>query len=527
MRYVDEFETHQLRWGTLQRLLRRYRWLILTVFLVTALTGLGVLQIFFTDLYETECAILVKIGRENTEVPMTVVKGTVLSQGVRIEDINSEVQILSDRNLVEEAVDKIGAERYRNILPQPTSIWGYPKFWLKTAARFVKAQYKEVLYALNLKKRLSFHDEVVLAVSDALKVEPIKQSDVLTLKLRLPSPQLAVDTANEILAGYLRARAAIHRNADARKYYTDKANSYLTKLDALQNERAAVRDKWGLSSATEQRTLLLKQLTDLDSERIQYEGQVKKLVQERDDMKARMAALPRTLTKEETYQRNPGLQSIKERITNLKMERAKLLGRYQPDSEVVLQVDGEIQALQNSLKSESATILASTVSEANPLREEFRKGIEEREVSIAGLRSELAKLAEPIKTLHQKLDELNVGADALERVEREYQITQQSYLAFHQRMSEAGVSQDLDEQNDANVAIMSAPSMPLEPVYPRKLFIMGILLPVGLLLGIGIAALLETMNDRVRDESDLATIPDLPYLGVIGGRLEKAGEGRA
>ncbi|MDX2267554.1 MAG: GNVR domain-containing protein [Bryobacter sp.] len=515
MQYVNESETHSVSWAYLLHLLRRYYLLVLATFVLTVLTGWGVLNVFFNDLYESKAVLLVKIGRETSEMPTTLVNGSLLSQGVRIQDINSEVQMLSSESLVADAVDKIGPDSYKSLLPTPTSIFGYPKYYLKMTARYFKSLYKEALIGLNLKKRLEWREEVITGVIEAVKVEPVKESDVLVLKVRLPSAELAMRTAQEILAGYLRLRAEVRRNSAARDYYTDRAKHYRGQMMGIGEERAKVRENYSVSSPGEQRSLLLKQLSDLEVERVDVEASLRKLLQEQQEINQKLASMPVTLTKEETYMRNPTLQSLKERITNLQMERAKLLGRYNAGSELVNQLDVEIRELENSLKKESQTVLAATVSEQNPLRQEFLKGLEERRVEIAGLNSRLRKLEEPIGQIRQKLADLNVAMDAVERVERDYRVAEQSYLAYYKRMSDSQMSEEMDNKNIANVSVVNPPSLPLEPIYPRKLFIMGILLPVGLLLGMGISALLESMNDRIRDEQDMALIPDLPLLGIV------------
>ncbi|MCX6611450.1 MAG: hypothetical protein NTW74_11440, partial [Acidobacteria bacterium] len=91
MQYVNESEVHSISWGFLQQLLKRYYLMILAIFVITVLTGWGVLNVFFNDLYETKAVVLVKIGRETSEMPTSLVNGSLLSQGVRIQDINSEV----------------------------------------------------------------------------------------------------------------------------------------------------------------------------------------------------------------------------------------------------------------------------------------------------------------------------------------------------------------------------------------------------------------------------------------------------
>ena len=233
MQYVNENESHSISWDTIGTLLRRYRWVILAVFLFTAVTGWGVLQVFFTDLYETQAVILVKVGRETSEVPSTLVSGSLLSQGVRIQDINSEVQMLSAGFLVEAAIDKIGPDSFKSVLKTPESIFGYPKYWLKMTARELKGVYKEILYALNLQKRLTLREEVIAGVAGLLKVEPVKESDVLVLKLRLASPELAVRTADEILQGYLKRRGSFRHNPGVRDYFDQQTQFYRGQMDAF------------------------------------------------------------------------------------------------------------------------------------------------------------------------------------------------------------------------------------------------------------------------------------------------------
>src|ERR1700733_3844336 len=134
MRIVNDArhsEEQSITWAELRSLFHRYRWLILATFTICLATGWLTLQIFFTDLYETKASLLVKIGRENAETPSTVVNGRGLGQGERIQDINSEVQLLSSRALIESAVDKIGPEAFKSVLKRPDSIWGYPKFLIK------------------------------------------------------------------------------------------------------------------------------------------------------------------------------------------------------------------------------------------------------------------------------------------------------------------------------------------------------------------------------------------------------------
>jgi capsular polysaccharide biosynthesis protein len=68
---------------------------------------------------------------------------------------------------------------------------------------------------------------------------------------------------------------------------------------------------------------------------------------------------------------------------------------------------------------------------------------------------------------------------------------------------------------------MTAPELPIEPVYPRHLFTLAFALPISLLLGVAVAALCETMDDRIRDARALEMLEGVGYLG--SWRLEAKG----
>jgi uncharacterized protein involved in exopolysaccharide biosynthesis len=511
----SSLEEQPLGWAELQRLFVRYRWLILLTFAVCVVTGWLTLQILFTDLYETKASLLVKIGRENTETPASVVNGQVLSQGVRVQDINSEVQLLSSRALVEKAVDTIGPEAFRSVLNPPESIWGYPKFVVRTVARAVKAYYKEFLIQANLKKRLTLREEAILGVSDGLKVEPVKDSDVFTLSLRLPSPDLVMRTANVLLGDYLETRAKVRQTNLGSDLFDEQTRDQKQVLDASMNRREEVRQEWKVSSPAEQRSILLKQLGDLTSERTDFEGQINKLKTERSEIALKLKTTSLFVAKEQLDSRNPALDSLKERITSLKMERAKLLGRYLPDAEIVQKTDSEITSLEDLLSQEGQTVRATTTQQANPLYTELQEALTQHDIQLAGLQSHNEELTHPIAALRLDLEKLDKGADSIEQADMDYRLAEDSYLEYSKRRASARLEEELDTQRLANVALIAGPETPIEPVYPRKLFIMGILLPVSLVIGVSIAAFVETLDDRLNSEKDLIQIQHIEFLGVM------------
>jgi uncharacterized protein involved in exopolysaccharide biosynthesis len=506
---------HNVSRSWLVTMVRKY-W---PVVLITTLSGiLGmyvVLQVFFTEIYETNTRLLVKVGRENVETPPTVRNGQMFSQGVRIADINSEVQILSSQVLLEKVVQDLGPQRFQSVLLPPESIWGYPKYLAKRVASLAKNTYKEFLILVALEKRVTPEQDALLRLIDGVKVEPVKESDVLVLKVGTPSPQLCVDVANSLLSTYLAERTAVRRGPAGSDFFASRMNEAADRMAKLEKERATVRQKFAVSAPEEQRTSYLRQIATLESEIYQNEAELTKLREQTVRMDQKTSSLPEMVLKERVEAPNPTIQSLQERITALRLERAKLASRYQPDSTMITKIDGEIGELEATMKRERETVINAVTTQTNPTRREFSAGLDMQGIQIAGLQGRTAYLKGPVEQLREQVRRVDRAADELERADREFKRAEQDYLFYAKRLEEARMSEELDSQRVTNVSIIERPETPILPVAPKKRFLMGIAIGVALALGIGLSALLESIEDRIQASDDILDLPGLPYLGTV------------
>jgi uncharacterized protein involved in exopolysaccharide biosynthesis len=521
----ETYETHSVSWNDIADLVRKYWKLVLIVFVFGILGTYSTLQLFFTTQYETKTKLLVKVGRENAELPPTVLNGQVLNQGVRLADINSEVELLSARSLVEEVVDEMGPGSFRFEPPRPTSVFGYPKYLVKRVARWGKGQYQELLILANIKKRLSPREKAIVGVSEGVAVEPIKESDVLLLKVRLPSAELSSQVSTRLLRYYMEERAKARRVSTSPDLFQPQLAEQRERLQSMLEQRQQVRKDWHLSSAEQQRGLLLQELTKIHQEIIGNAGEIAELQQQRSAMSAKLEIIPEMLPKEKLETRNPALQSIKERLTTLQIERAKLASGYQPDSEMMKRTNSEMADLEATLARESPTVAMSSTTELNPVLREFKAGVEQSSVRIEGLTKRNDDLRAATARITADLDRVNRGGDAYETLEREYRVAENSFIEYSKKQEDARISEALDEKDLPNVVMMGLPETPIEPVSPRQLFILGFALPVSLLMGIALAALCESFDDHIRDERSLASLDGINLLGSwrMDGPLEIAG----
>jgi capsular exopolysaccharide synthesis family protein len=101
-----------------------------------------------------------------------------------------------------------------------------------------------------------------------------------------------------------------------------------------------------------------------------------------------------------------------------------------------------------------------------------------------------------------------------------------SGLALESRAQSLGV---LAELRNGNVQIAQAASVPTSPSSPKTARNTALGAILGLLLGLGIAFLLERFDRRIREPKDLETVYGLPLLGVVpeSGALSRSARGTA
>jgi uncharacterized protein involved in exopolysaccharide biosynthesis len=510
----EAFDRHSTTWTDLIAIFRRRLGLVVLVVLSTVLGAYGALQ-FLTERYETQVRLLVKLGRENTELPVTVQKSNFFSTGIRREEVTSEMILLSSRNLIEAVVDTIGPDAFRGVPPPPQTLMQKVKYYARQGVRWAKELLHAFLIAVDLRKSLSLREEAILGVEGALKTEVEKNSDVISARLRLPNPDLSMRVLETLVRLYLEKRIQVRRFDKIEGFFDDQVTQRRQQLQDLETTREEIKAKWGLIAAPQQRTLLLEQSYRLQERIVTSDNEKFALLAQQKTLRRRLAALADETRGSYVTTPNPAMQSIKERLTTLELRRIESLPRYTPDSQTMKNLDMEIAGFKDKLAAEARTIVGSMTMQANPLKQTLTQTAQDLDIKIAGVEASIEQLRKDAAVIEERLRQINTGERQLETLERERQIAELNYLNYVKSRDEARAAEEMDVRRFANISVLSPPMRPIEPVYPRKMLLMMVSLPVGLLLGIALAFFLEYTNDVVNTQHDLVGLNGLPYLGTF------------
>ncbi len=438
-----------------RRVLRKHRWLMLGIFLLTVLT-VAIWTFLQVPIYQAVTTILIE-----PEPPKVL----------NIQDVTP-----------------VGAM-------SPYDPAFYPTQYEIIRSRAVVERAAE---ALSLKKRAAQGGaaaEPSRTLSGAIGVEPVRNTRLVLIKVSSPDPARAAAEANAVASAYAKYNVELKLKGarDALAWLTDEAGRLRAKVEessqALQNYRV----KAGILGMQEQRQISAQKIIDFNKGYLEAQAQRLSLEAKLGELK-QIAKEPGGAQTMFTEADNPLVGKIKGEIAGLETEKSKLLKVYKEKHPEILKIDAQIGHLSARLNEELRSTLRSV----------------DTQVKVARAREET--LLNQVNALRREGQELNEKESQYQNLQREVESNQQLYDSVVKRLKETGVAGGLE---NSNVRIVEEATIPTAPILPRKHWNLGMSIVAGLVLALGIAFGLEYLDTTVRTPDDVERYLGLPVIGVV------------
>ena len=191
----------------------------------------------------------------------------------------------------------------------------------------------------------------------------------------------------------------------------------------------------------------------------------------------------------------------KTQLAVLEQKEQELLEKYTENSRTVQSVRKEIQvrkdAIRRSTEDSRQVELSKLEGELGPLQ-----------VKADGLRRQLGHVAGEVQSLDgREKDFVNL--------KRELATREANYKTYVDKSEEARISDDLNKRKMTNVSVLQAAAVPTEPAKRDRAKFMLMALVLGLVGGIGLAFVLETVPQRCTTPLSAEKHLGLPVIVTI------------
>ncbi len=478
--------------------------------------------------FRSEAMLFVRLGRENVALDPTASMGSgsvVAVPQAREDEINSVVEILKSRTLSEKIVDKIG----------PEILLGEPIASPETdAAAGALSATKESLLSLSwLPKELAPlepyvrrlapgqplgpRDEALEEFPERLNVWAPKRSTVVFISFDGPSPEVAQAVVTQLIELYLEEHVRLNRTAGSHDFFVDQTQEIRQRLNATEGQMRDLKNRTGLASVDEQRTILVDRTGRLEDELLQNGAELASLEAELASLNEKLDRLPETrVTQRVSGLPNQAADLMRQQLYTLQLKEQELLTTYKEDTRQVREIRRQIVEAQAILAKEEYDRTQSTNS-SDPTFQQLHLALHSKQTTAASLRARLEKSREQLATTRTALEQLNDYEMQIVQLRRDVELQETNYRKYAENLEEARIDQALKLERISNIGIAQAASLQPKAVSPRKKLQLGLGLLVALLSGVGVAMAAEYFGRPVRaaqggngqfEFAGLATMPE-------------------
>jgi len=456
--------------------------------------------------------------------------------------MNTQLQLLQSPDLMRQTVIALGlhrdpnlfADQNRGMLSSLRSIFGGEKAKTETSPSLPVISDSNGNAAdpvvLTVEER-ALADRYAGTFLSGLRVEPVERTNIVTLTIQSTNPDVAPKVTDMLAKVFIKNDQELETQG-AKSQYEELSKSIDELQTAISNQEAELINllrgnnlplqEKGFEFRNTALQTLYTQYQDAHNERLKIEAQYRAAQKAADgkggilsvvpDNKAILAAREQNLKREADLEKR--IEDLDRKKKDAEEERAALLEKYTEEYSKVKEVSARIQKLEEQKVSLQKEITKKIDEEGSKLVRNAEKEV------VSGLQAQLetlqrreAQLYEGYKQEESKANLEGQAETKLTTLKRAIETNRSLLDTYTQRQKEQELS--LSSNRPDNIKITGEAIRPTAPIGPQRNRNILVAFLVSLAAGIGLAFLLDYLDDSIRSSDDIGRHLGLPTLALI------------
>lgn len=461
---------------------------VLVIFLTT-IAAVTAGSFLIPPTYEAKSTLLVKFGRELIYRPEVGERSTDTRSIVPLNEevINSEIQILTSQDLIEKVINTVKIENL-----YPNLIGNQPGKIPPMAAAIHKFE-------------------------KALSVEGIKKSSIIQVNFQHRDPATAARVVN-LLTELLKEKHLRVYSDTKSTFLEQQLQTFEQRLKETQNRFEDFKQKNRVFSLEEQRSLLLKQRTELDTSMKGAENQVRELRNKLATLRAQTKTVSENVPLFTETERFKIIDDAKGQLLNLQLREQQLLLKYTETSELVVNARREIAIVREFIEKQERDLQGKVRTGQNLVYQDLERESIRVQADLSSQEAKAASLRGQIAQLDRDVQNLDLKENELENLKRELSANEKNYRTYLEKVEEARISEDLNRQKMANLSVVQVAAVPAKPVRPKKELNILLSIVLGAVAGLGYAFFSEYTSQGLSTPESAERRLGLPVLTSVASK---------
>jgi hypothetical protein len=424
--------------------------------------------------YEEEIHFLIRNNRVGMPLTPETHEGPISRDYVDETVVATEIQILSNLNLLRSVVEKCHLS------------WG------------------------------SYTPEKVLRdLRKDLKIGPVLKANMIKAGYSSSDPHQVETVLRTLSDGYLSEHLRAHSAEGAQELFEKQATYYAERLNELQGQLTAFENEHRIVLLGEQKDLNVRHLMELEGNLRATQTARVENARKMSRLKDELATLQPTITTQS--RRVPNQYSI-ERLNTMLVEfqnkRTQLLTKFRPDDRLVKEVDQQITDTQAALRQANVSSSTEQTSDVNPIRQTAEAELVKARIAEAENVARERGLENQIAEAKMSLNSLRASTPEEDQLMRQIKEAEANFFLYSKKREDARIEAAMDQQRISNVVLIEPPYVPTVPVPRVSITVMAAYL-LGCLLIVGLQFAFAVVDETVYTAWELEGFTGIPVLAAV------------
>jgi capsular exopolysaccharide synthesis family protein len=484
----------------LAHILFRRKWVIIGV-LLSVTIPVTVNTVFTPRVYEAASSLLIKPGRENIYVSPVGDPGGMRPPTIvqRVgEVINSEIEILKSRVLIRRVVEHLRvAKLLPNSLPEDSM-----------------AAHAEAEESVPL-------EAAVDRAKGKLSARRVKDTDIIRVAFVSDDPQVSFNFVVTLVDLFLERHLEVHQSTQSYDFFRAQSNQLEQELKTAARKLADFKKRYGIVSFDQLKTLTVQKYTGTSIEKNKNEVAIKETQTKIEKLKQNLTEISEHRFMAQTESPEGGLvNSLKNRLINLEVEKLHLLQEYKADFRVA-RIDEEMEKVKEMLAAEEEKFHGSVTTGLSDNYRKIERDLLNQETNLEAFNTKGVEIEKQLIEDGKELERLGRLEPELRALERAVSVNEQNFRLYLTKFEESRVSDAMDAARMVSVNILEPATLPLRPIPVNRALNFFVSLCIGGVAGLGLAFLLEYFDDTFKVPEDIKDNLEVALLGTIGDLPKK------
>jgi len=464
----------------------RRLWLSVFIAVFVAVVIYGV----FMPTYQAEMKVMVRRNRtEATATPTLAQTPELNRQSVTEEDLNSEAELLRDKDILGRVVQTGG------LTSDGVLSWIFDRG--------------------DENKRM---ERAVNRLSDRLGVEPVRKTTLISVTYASSNPEESARVLRSLADAYLQRHVQVHRPSGESDFFQQQMEHAQQGLNEAEMQLMEFTRDEGVVSASMERDTALQKLSEGEAEYRQTKVALAETARRIVTLQAKLGSFPERTTTQIRNSDNPELlEKLKSKLLELQLKRTELLTKYEPTYRLVQEVDQQIVEAKTALAAEDQAPLRDETTEKDQNHEWAKSELAKAQVEFDALRSRASAMNAQLASSRDTAHQLGDRAIKQEELLRNLKSAEDKYVLYANKREEARIGDALDQSRILDVSLVEEPKAPALPT--RSAFGFGV---IGLALAgtcsTGLAFASDYLDPSFRTPDDVTTYLGTPILASLPER---------